>query len=98
MRSRQQRIGQSIWLSNYYGTAWKTTSVRTKIMIPSASFSQRPALLVSSSSTIFEYIVKRGPELSLALASSCDCQIGDNGGWLGSPSTMQADEFGGGPS
>ena len=44
----------------------------TKIRMPSASFCQRSAILSSSSSAIFTYILKRGPEPSEKLVCSCD--------------------------
>jgi hypothetical protein len=46
--------------------------------IPSASFCQRSAILLSSSSAALEYMEKRGPELSPKLGSPCD---GSEGGF-----------------
>lgn len=46
--------------------------VRTKIMIPSASFCQRSAIILSIFSARLEYIAKRGPELSPWVVPSCD--------------------------
>ena len=43
---------------------WIGTKELTKMRIPSASFCQRVAILLSSSSAIFEYILKRGREPS----------------------------------
>ena len=40
--------------------------------MPSASFFQRSALLLSSSSAVLEYMEKRSPELSPKLGSACD--------------------------
>ena len=44
----------------------------TKIRMPSASFCQRFADFLSSSSVIFTYILKRGHEPSEKLDCSCD--------------------------
>jgi hypothetical protein len=40
--------------------------------MPSASFFQRSAFLLSSSSAVLEYMEKSGPELSPKLDFSCD--------------------------
>ena len=44
----------------------------TKMRMPSASFFQRPTILLSSSSATLEYMEKRGPELSPKLDSPCN--------------------------
>ena len=43
---------------------WIGTKEPTKMRIPSASFCKRVAILLSSSPAVFEYILKRGQELS----------------------------------
>ena len=40
--------------------------------MPSASFFQRSAFLLSSSSAVLEYMEKRSPELSPKLGFACD--------------------------
>jgi len=52
-------------------TVMGETLGHTNRMIPSASFCHRSAILVSSSSEIFEYMAKRGHELSTKLGSLC---------------------------
>ena len=44
----------------------------TKKRMPSASFFQRSAFLLSSSSAVLEYMEKSGPELSPKLDCACD--------------------------
>jgi hypothetical protein len=47
---------------------YKISSGRTKMMIPSASFFQLSAMLLSCSSASFEYMVKRGAKVSLVFS------------------------------
>ena len=64
--------------------------------MPSASFVHRSVILSSSSSAIFEYKKKSGPELSPKFdppCNDCDGWFCANGGWSGWPSTLQVREI-----
>jgi hypothetical protein len=71
---RQQRIDQSVVLHViiHKERSMETRQRLTKMTIPSASFCQRSAISLSSSSAALEYIEKRRPELSPNLDSPCD--------------------------
>ena len=53
-------------------TVWMKIPERTKMMIPSSSFCHRSTIISPSSSAIFEYMLKRGPELSSKRYPSLD--------------------------
>jgi hypothetical protein len=57
----------------------------TKMRMPSASFCQRSAIVLSSSSDIFRYILKRGVELSVypECSPSFGTSRGPPGGYVG---------------
>ena len=71
-QQRQQRISQSIVFQIMHKEICMTPQGLTKIRMPSASFCQRSAIFLSSSSAALEYMEKSGPELSPKFDPPCD--------------------------
>ena len=70
MRQLQQRTDRSIFVDLICDVMSKISWELTKMRMPSASFCQRSAILLSSSSAILRYILKRGAERSVNLGCS----------------------------
>jgi hypothetical protein len=83
----RQRIDQSKAFQFICEDVWMSTLGLTKMMIPSASFCQCSALLLSSSSAALEYMSKISPELSPRLDSPCSGGFGvvELSPWRSSP-------------